>query len=231
MKLSIIIPAYNERKTITYLLKRVLAANIYDVEKEIIVVDDCSTDGTYNLIKGDFRDKIILIQHEKNYGKGMGIRSGLKKATGDIILIQDADLEYNPDNYWSLIKPILDKKVKVVYGSRRLKEQKQYSGLSYFIGGIGLTWVTNFLYGTKLTDSATCYKVFHKSVLEEIKLECKRFEFCPEINAKLARLGYRIQEVPIDYFPRTNNEGKHIRWKDGVVALWTLIKWRFKKIE
>lgn len=229
MKLSIIIPIFNEEKTIYQLLNKVINANIYDVEKEIIIIDDCSSDKTYNIIENNFKDKVILLKHKKNYGKGYGIRTGLNKATGDIILIQDGDLEYNPNNYYNLIKPILDRKVKVVYGSRRLKKQKQYSKLSYFIGGVGLTWITNLLYGTKLTDSATCYKVFHKSVLEEIILDCKRFEFCPEINAKVTKLGYRIQEVPIDYFPRSNKEGKHIRWNDGFVALWTLLKWRFKE--
>lgn len=231
MKLSIIIPAYNEKKTIVKLLNKVLAADIKDVEKEIIVVDDCSNDGTYSAVKINFRDKVILIRHEENYGKGMCIRTGLEKATGDIILIQDGDLEYNPANYGELIKPIIEKRYKVVYGSRRLQQQKQYSNISYFIGGIGLTWITNLLYRTKLTDSATCYKVFHKSLLEKIKLECTGFEFCPEINAKIARLGWTIHEVPIDYFPRSNKEGKHIRWHDGVIAVWTLLKWRFKKIK
>ncbi len=225
MKLSIIIPVYNEEKTIAELLKKVEGINL-DIQKEIVVVDDGSKDKTIDILKS-FKN-IELVEHEKNQGKGAAIRTGIKHATGDIILIQDADLEYDPNDYLSLIQPILDGKTEVVYGSRRLKkENKQHSGISFYIGGIGMTILTNLLYNAKITDEPTCYKVFKSEVIKNLNLKCKRFEFCPEVTAKVIKKGYKIYEVPISYYPRHKNEGKKINWKDGIEGAWTLLKYRF----
>ena len=224
--LSIIIPAYNEEVTVLELLKRVKNSNIKHIKKEIILIDDGSTDATHDLVADRYPD-IKLIRHEQNKGKGYAIRTGLKVATGDIILIQDADLEYDPDDYWELIKPILELRSSVVYGSRRLMNQTQYSGISFYMGGIFLTWFANLLFPRlNITDEPTCMKVFHRSVFDDIKLECTRFEFCPEVTAKLANKKYFIYEVPIKYYPRSKTEGKKINWRDGIEAVWTLIKLR-----
>ncbi len=229
-KVSIIIPVFNEEKCILEIYKRVKEANIGNIQKEMIIVDDCSTDRTRDKIK-EIRDKEVkMLFHEKNYGKGRAIRTGVKEVTGDIIIIQDADLEYDPNDFEKLIKPILENKAEVVYGSRRLnKQNEQYAGLSYYIGGIGLTKITNLLYGTKLTDEATGYKVFKTELLQNLNLECERFEFCPEVTAKVLRRKKNIVEVPINYYPRSIEEGKKIRFKDGFEAVWTLFKWRWKK--
>jgi len=226
MKLSIIIPCYNEKQTILKILKRINNVAIPDIEKEIIIIDDASTDGTRDLLKRNNK-KYKVIFHKKNQGKGSAIRSGLNEATGSIILIQDADLEYNPEDYAKLIQPILHNEAKVVYGSReRNKENKQHSGLQFYIGGLFLTWLTNFLYGSKLTDEATCYKVFDAKILKEISLKCRRFEFCPEITAKILKQGIKIKEIPISYNPRKKTEGKKIGFLDGLHAIWTLIRYR-----
>lgn len=226
MILSIIIPVYNEKDTILHILQKVLSVNI---EKEIIIVDDGSTDGTREILKNlqipNVRLKVIF--HEKNLGKGMAIRSAIKEVKGDIVIIQDADLEYDPNEYPKLIEPILQGKAKVVYGSRVLKKNPKASFL-FYLGGRFLSFLTNLLYGTKITDEPTCYKVFSADVLKSINLECRRFEFCPEVTAKIAKKGYKIIEVPISYRPRSVKEGKKIRWRDGFYAVWTLIKYRFK---
>lgn len=228
MKLSILIPVFNEEKTVKEVLETVRKADIGDIEKEIVVVDDGSNDKTLDVLKQIHWIK--LIPHKKNQGKGAAIRTAIKHATGDIIIIQDADLEYDPNEYGSLIKPIIEGKAKVVYGSRRLnKKNKKHSGLSFYIGGIGLTIITNILYPSqKITDEPTCYKVFKAEVLKDMKLECMRFEFCPEVTAKVIKQGIKIHEVPISYFPRSLKQGKKINWKDGVEAVWTLLKFRFK---
>lgn len=226
--LSIIIPVYNEEKSIKKIIALVKKVDLSHLNtiKEIIVVDDGSKDNTVSVLKTV--KGIKLVMHAKNQGKGAAIRTGIKYATGDIILIQDADLEYDPEDYPALIKPILDGKARVVYGSRRLlKANKQHSGLSFFIGGVTLTWITNLLYGLRITDEPTCYKVFEANVLKNIPLKCKRFEFCPEVTAKVAKRKIRIYEVPIRYYPRSAKEGKKIKWKDGVEAIWALLKYRF----
>jgi dolichol-phosphate mannosyltransferase len=228
MKLSIIIPVYNEEKTVEAIIKKIKQVNLKDVEKEIIVVNDGSKDRTLEIINKI--SGIRVINQDKNRGKGFAISTGIKFATGDIILIQDADLEYEPNDYYSLIKPIIDGKYKVVYGSRRLhKKNVQYSGISFFIGGLTLTWLANILYGLHITDEPTCYKVFQADVLKKIPLTCKRFEFCPEVTAKVAKKGIKIYEVPIHYYPRDVKHGKKIKPKDWFEAVWTLIKFRILK--
>ena len=223
-KLSVIMPVYNEKDTIEEILRRVRSVNI---DKEIIVVDDFSTDGTREILQqladgGDLR----VIFHPKNRGKGAAIRTALEHAAGDIIIIQDADLEYDPAEYRRVIRPILKGRAKVVYGSRFLGEHKAM----YFWHQVGnklLTLVTNVLYDTTLTDMETCYKAFLADVIKPIKLRANRFDFEPEITAKVLKRGHRIYEVPISYAGREFHEGKKISWKDGVVALYCLIKYRF----
>lgn len=227
MMLSILIPVYNEERTIKKILDVVKKVDIGDVKKEIVVVDDGSKDNTYKELKKV--KGIKLYKHEKNQGKGAAIRTAIKYATGDIIIIQDADLEYDPKDYKKLIKPIIEGKTKVVYGSRRLGESKwKYSGISFYIGGVGVTLVTNILFPNgHLTDEPTCYKVFKSEVLKSIPLKCTRFEFCPEVTAKVLKRGYKIMELPIKYYPRSAKEGKKIKWNDGIEAIWALLKYRF----
>ena len=237
MKLSVVIPAYNESKAIVELLNRVKSVSLEDmgVEKEIIVIDDASKDATVELVKAI--SDVILIRHKKNKGKGGGVKTGIRHATGDIIIIQDADLEYDPNEYGSLIRPILEKRAKVVYGSRFLsKDQKRMNKLflkrhkiSYlfaYLGGRLITLTTNLLFDTRITDEPTCYKVFRSDVIKSIRIRGNRFNWEPEVTAKIAKRGIKIYEVPISYFPRTRDQGKHITWKDGVGAIWTLFKYR-----
>lgn len=227
--LSIIIPCYNEETTIVELLRRVEAADIGEVDKQIVIVDDASTDGTRALLMAHATAHTVVLQ-ERNQGKGAAIRRGLEEVRGDIVIIQDADLEYNPDNYAALIAPILEGRSRVVYGSReRNKNNRLHSGLAFYAGGKFLSALTNLLYGSDITDEPTCYKVFDAALLKDIPLTCTRFEFCPEVTAKVLRRGHAIVEVPIDYFPRKKNEGKKINWRDGVEAVWTLLRWRFAR--
>jgi glycosyltransferase involved in cell wall biosynthesis len=227
MKLSIIIPVYNEEKTILEILSKIDEVKI-SPEKEIIIVDDGSKDKTREIlsrINGRSKNKKIIF-HDKNYGKGHAILTGLKHASGQIILIQDADLEYDPNDYSKLIAPIINKKAKVVYGSRNLRDNKR-SAISFYLGGRFLSFLANLLYGTKITDEATCYKVFRADIIKNIDLKCEKFEFCPEVTAKVAKKGINILEVPISYYPRGKKQGKKIKWKDGIEAIWALIKYRF----
>ncbi|MEK7154430.1 MAG: glycosyltransferase family 2 protein [Patescibacteria group bacterium] len=230
MKLSIIIPVFNEKNTVAEILKKIETADL-GVEKEIIIVDDFSTDGTREILK-TAENKFKVFYHDKNFGKGMALRTGFKEMTGDLAVIQDADLEYDPNDFKILLNKIVDEDLQVVYGSRRLNRsylKERHSGHLFAIGGILLTWLTNFLYGTNITDEPTCYKMFRTDLLKNIDLKCVRFEFCPEITAKIAKQGIKIQEVPINYYPRHKNEGKKINWKDALEAVWTLLKYRFKK--
>ena len=229
MKLSIIIPVYNEEKTILKVISKVKNQKLNKIKKEIIIVDDFSKDGTGKILSGLKNKDIKIFFHEKNQGKGAAIRTGLRHATGDVILIQDADLEYDPKEYPKLLKPIMDGKAKVVYGSRieaiRRKIESMYK-LHYF-GNVFLTIVTNVLYGSKITDMETGYKLFRREVIKNIRLRARRFDFEPEITAKILKRGYRIEEIPIDFTGRKFREGKKITWRDGIKALLYLIKYRF----
>ena len=223
MKLSVVIPVYNEKPTLETLVKRVLAVKI---SKEVILVDDASTDGSRELVKKlSKQPNIRAIFYGRNQGKGMAIRSGIKEARGDYIIIQDADLEYDPQDYFKLLKPIKEGKAEVVYGSRFTGEHRNMF-FWHWVANQFLTFVTNILYNTTLSDMETCYKVFPTKLIQSIKLNCRRFEFEPEVTAKILRQSIRIYEVPISYAGREYSEGKKIAWPDGLVALWTLIRYR-----
>jgi glycosyltransferase involved in cell wall biosynthesis len=224
MKLSVIIPVYNEEATIQEILQQVRAVELAD---EIIIVDDGSTDRTRELLKAEeAQPGTIVIYQAVNQGKGAAVRTGIDRATGDIILIQDADLEYDPRDYAALVRPIVEGRVKVVYGSRFLGPRKAML-FWHMLGNKALTLVTNILYNTILSDMETCYKVFRADVIKGIPLHSKRFELEPEITAKVLKRGHRIFEVPISYYGREYSEGKKITWREGPQALWTLIKYRF----
>ena len=230
MKLSIIVPVFNEKNTIAEILKRIEAADL-GVEKEIIIVDDFSTDGTRELL-APYELKYKIIYHKKNYGKGRALRSGFVAATGEVIVIQDADLEYDPNDFKAMIKLMNEAGAQVVYGSRRLHHnyfESRHSGHIFALGGILLTWLTNFLYQINITDEPTCYKMFKAELLKSLDLECERFEFCPEVTAKITKRGIKIHEVPISYYPRHKNEGKKINWRDFIEAVWTLLKYKLKR--
>ncbi|MGD9146955.1 MAG: glycosyltransferase family 2 protein [Anaerolineae bacterium] len=226
MKLSIIMPVYNERETLSEILSQVRAVELPDVEKEILVVDDGSTDGSREILDqeastGDLR----VFYHERNKGKGAAVRTAIVKATGDLILIQDADLEYDPRDYPTLIRPIVEGRVTVVYGSRFLGPRKAML-FWHMLGNKLLTLTTNILYNAILSDMETCYKCFRADVIKDIPLRSRRFEFEPEVTAKVLKRGHRIFEVPISYYGREYYEGKKISWRDGPIAFWTLIKYR-----
>lgn len=222
-KLSIVIPAYNEKNTIDEIVRRV--QNV-ELEKEIIIVDDCSDDGTRDKIDKISGNNIKKLFHEKNKGKGASLRTGFQHVTGDIVIIQDADLEYNPKEYPNLIEPILDGRADVVYGSRFLGGPHRVSFFWHYVGNKILTTLSNMLTNLILTDMETCYKVFKAEIIKDIKLRSNRFGFEPEITAKLAKRKCRIYELPISYSGRDYNEGKKIGWKDGIVALYYIVRFR-----
>jgi len=219
---SVIVPVYNEVAHLEELLQAVQAS---PVKKEIIVVDDGSTDGTRDKLRAlPPMDDLTIVFHEKNCGKGASIRTALSYARGEYVLIQDSDLEYDPQDYPSLLSALERREANVVYGVRPDRPER---GLRFFLGAKFLTYLTNFLFRAGIHDEATCYKAFRRSLLMRIQLDCRRFEFCPEITAKVCRLGERIAEVPISYRPRSAEEGKKIRHSDGWLAIWTLIRYRF----
>lgn len=226
MKLSVVMPVYNEKNTIKEILRQVRSVDLGDLDKEIIVVDDCSTDGTGDILKLEADSSIKVIRHEKNQGKGAAVRTGLASATGDLIIIQDADLEYDPEDYLKLIDPVLKGKATVVYGSRFTGERRNML-FWHYVGNRFLSLVTNVLYNTTLSDMETCYKLFSREAIEGIKIKSNKFDFEPEITAKVLRRGVRIYEVPISYAGREMEEGKKISWKDAFPALWALTKYRF----
>ena len=216
-KLSIIIPVYDERNTIPIILDKVLDTPF---PKEIIIIDDHSEDGTRDYLKSLKQNDIKIYFHERNSGKGAAIRTGLSKVTGDIVLIQDADLEYDPNDYAQLLQPIIDGKADVVYGSRFLGGPHRVLLFWHYFGNLIFTFLTNILYNINLTDMGTCYKVFRTSVIKDIQIKSNRFGFEPEITAKVAKKRFRIYETPISYSGRTYEEGKKITWKDGLVYFW-----------
>ncbi len=265
--LSVIMPVYNEEKTLSAIIDKVLAIPIV---KELIIVNDASTDQSA-LVLEEYSNvqSVKIIHHQKNQGKGAAIRTGIAYITGSVTIIQDADLEYDPKDYCQLVEPILSGRQKVVYGSRflsvHLDKQKNkvvdrpnlYLALLsisktmimsilrskikggpqerphtvFFLGGVTVTLITNLLYGQQLTDEPTCYKTFDSDLLKSLDLQCERFEFCPEVTARVARRGIKIIEFPIQYYPRKVDEGKKIKWFDGVEAIWTLVKYRFINLQ
>lgn len=226
-KVSIIIPCFNEKDTIEELLQRVFDVTLPGIEKEIIVVDDGSTDGSNRFLLQQ-SPQFKLVQHPKNLGKGQAIRSALRICSGDIILIQDADLEYCPTDYAKLLGPIINEETQVVYGRRVFNMRSRSVGeYCYFLGRVFLTSVTNVLFNARLRDLNTCYKVFDKEILEYITITSDGFEFCSELTAKILKQKIGIKEIPIKYFPRTRMEGKKILMRDGWISLWMLLRVRF----
>ncbi len=223
MKLSIIIPVYNEAKSITEIIEKVKSLPI---EKEIIVVNDGSTDNSEEILANLDNIKII---HKENGGKGSAIIAGLKEVSGDIVVIQDADLEYDPRDFIPMMERMNEDNSKVVYGSRLLHPNYKISYKRYFWGGKIVTKVANLLYGLSITDESTCYKMIDTELLKSLKLECQHFDFCPEVTAKVAIRKIKISEIPISYYPRSIQEGKKIRARDGIMAIWALIKYKIFK--
>jgi len=226
-KLSIVIPVYNEEKTILEILKRVEAVKLPDLEKEIIIIDDGSRDGSREILKS-LEQKYKILYHANNQGKGAALRTGFQQAKGDFLIIQDADLEYNPQEYHQLLEPIIQNKADIVYGSRNLKDNPRFKK-SYYWGVRLISWLTNVLYGSNLTDVYTCYKVFKTPLLQDLELKSKGFEFEQEVTIKALKKKYRILEMPINYIPRSVKEGKKINWFDGVKAILTIVKYKHDK--
>lgn len=225
MKLSIIMPVFNEEKTFLDIYNKVKNVNIGKIEKEIIIVNDCSKDRSSEIII-EIKDKNVKkLNHDVNRGKGGAIKTALKEVTGDYVIIQDGDLEYNPDEYNKLLKYIND--YKIIYGSRLMGKVKGFNVPLHFIGNKILSIATSVLYGKRITDMETCYKLIRADIIKNMKIDSNRFDFEPEVTAKLLKSGHKIKEVPIDYNCRTFEEGKKITWKDGIKALYVLVKYRF----
>ena len=226
--LSVIVPVFNERNTLTEIVRRMRAVEL-PVDREIIIVDDGSSDGGDKVMAALEDSTVRILRHEGNKGKGAAIRTGMAKARGDLLLIQDADLEYDPEDWPKLLATLLRGKADVVYGSRFTGERKNML-VWHWIGNRVLSMVTNLLYNTTISDMETCYKLFDRKVLDGVVVQSDRFDFEPEITAKVLRRGYRIYEVPISYSGREFDEGKKITWRDGFGALRALVKYRFAKL-
>lgn len=224
-KLSVIVPVFNERNTVVEIMRRMRAVALR-IEREIILVDDGSSDGTRQVLEQLGDSTVRVVRHAANRGKGAAIRTGLEQVTGDLVLIQDADLEYDPEDWPKLLAPIFRGKATVVYGSRFTGERRNMLFL-HWVGNRMLSLVTNVLYNTTLSDMETCYKLFDRRVFDGITIRSDRFDFEPEITAKILRKGIRIYEVPISYSGREVEEGKKITWRDGFAALYALVKFRF----
>lgn len=235
MTLSIVIPVHNEERTIEAVIQRVREVPLAGLQREIIVVDDCSTDGTAEVLTR-FDGVVRVLRHPTNLGKGAAVRSGFQAATGDILLIQDADFEYDPNDYPALVAPILRGEADAVMGSRFLTKKPHFftkNGdpfFSHYFGNRLIIWLTNFLYGFQATDYEGCYKAFTRKVIEQTPVVTNGFDFDNELICKLLRRGQRIVEVPIHYEPRLYSEGKKIRWHHGVRMVWSILKWRLKKV-
>jgi glycosyltransferase involved in cell wall biosynthesis len=243
LKLSIVIPVYNEIATLREIIRRVNAVTVevptgfgpysdlgevVNIEKEILAVDDGSTDGSREILQEEAQQgRVTAFFHERNMGKGAAVRTGFQHATGDFIVIQDADLEYDPREYILLLQPILEGRANVVYGSRFRGGPSKTMFFHHMVGNRLLTLITNILYDTILTDMETCYKCFRAEIIQGMPLHSRAFDFEPEVTAKILKRGHRIYEVPISYTGREFDEGKKISWKDGFAAIWTLIKYRF----
>ena len=227
-QLTVIIPLYNERSTVRELLKRVLAQ---PMTKEIVVVDDCSTDGSFDLVAEIARREpaVRLLRQESNQGKGAAVRRGIAEARGEIVIIQDADLEYDPRDYGKMIQPIVDGDADVVYGSRFEGHPRRVMLYWHTLGNQFLTWLSNVTTNLNLTDMETGYKAFRREVIQSLRLRSQRFGFEPEVTAKIAQRGYRLYEVPISYHGRDYWEGKKIRWKDGVSAIRCILKYNLRR--
>jgi glycosyltransferase involved in cell wall biosynthesis len=228
MKLSIVIPVFNEEKTVEEIIRRAQEVDV-GLEKEIIIVDDGSTDSTQQILKGLNHPQIKIFYHDKNQGKGAALQTGFSKAGGGIVLVQDADLEYDPKDYPKLLEPILDGRADVVYGSRFLGGPHRVLFFWHYVGNKMLTTLSNMLSNLNLSDMETCFKVFRKDLLDQINLKSKRFGFEPEITIKLSKLKCRIYEVPISYSGRDYSEGKKIGWKDGVAAIIHILRFKLFK--
>ena len=244
MKLSVIVPVYNEAQNIEALVEKVVAS---PVDKEIILVDDASTDGTVDIVRNKILPKhgnIRFFRHDKNKGKGSAIRTGLPQAVGEVVIIQDADLEYDPQDYVQILRKFRDPKISVVYGTRFWKVNRhlfiwhwfcnRFLGAHYeirylhhFLGIQTLNFLANVLYSANISDEATCYKAFRREVLGKFNLKCRGFEFCPEFTAKVRKAGYSITEVPVSYHPRSHAQGKKLNWRHGFEAIFTLVRYRF----
>jgi len=228
-KISIIIPVYNEKDTLRDIIAKVESVNFCGLEKELIFVNDCSTDGSDEILK-DYENKYQVYNHLVNQGKGAAIRTALAHVTGDIVVIQDADLEYDPADYEKLLPLLIENKADVVYGSRFLQNQGNGSFmLTHYLGNKVLTLITNLLFNVTLTDMETCYKAFKAEYIKGLEIVSNRFDFEPEITAKIVKKGARIKEVPVSYYGRLHAEGKKITWKDGIHAIKALVKFRFEK--
>jgi glycosyltransferase involved in cell wall biosynthesis len=227
-KLSVVVPVYNERNTLVEILRRMRNVRLPEgIDREIIVIDDGSSDGTREVLKQLGDSTVRVIVHPENRGKGAAVRTGFEHATGDYILVQDADLEYDPDDWPKLLNPVLRGKARVVYGSRFTGERRNMLFL-HWVGNRFLSLTTNILYNTTLSDMETCYKLIDKALLDELHLRANKFDIEPEITAKILKRKIRIYEVPISYTGREFDEGKKITWRDGFSALGTLVKYRFR---
>ena len=225
MKLSVIIPVYNEEKTLRKIISKV--ESVKGIDKEIVLVDDASSDKIREILESYEKKKgYKILYHDKNQGKGGALKTGFKASSGDYVVVQDADLEYNPNDYHLLLKELKEGEYNVVYGSRFMGDMRGMGSLALLANKF-LTFLTNFLFGQSLTDMETCYKLIPRKIIEKVDIKSMRFNFEPEITAKILKMGYKIKEVPISYNARTHKEGKHITWKDGLHAVWTLIKFRF----